>query len=202
MKRRAVYSLCGSAAVAAWLTLFAAGLLIDSKTYRAVINVAPATAIAADTPGSAEGGAHGARAGLPPFAWEAFGVSMLTYTPLNAALLVIFAGFIGGCASRLAYDGKVSTDPPGPNATVEERRAADRAMFLTETPVASMLRSFLVYLGILAGVYVAAGAPFEQATADQYVRFVGTMSLLAFVVGYDPTKFEDLLSMVPRPGAK
>jgi hypothetical protein len=75
-----------------------------------------------------------------------------------------------------------------------------RALFRTENPLASMLRSFLIYIGFIAGVYITGNAPFADPTTDQYVRFVGTLSLLAFVVGYDPTKFQDFMSFVPRPG--
>ena len=105
---------------------------------------------------------------------------MLVYTPLNAALLVMLAGFIGGCASSITYSGDDRRNP-----------------FLIENPLASLLRSFLIYVG-----FITANAPFDAPTADQYVRFVGTLSLLAFVVGYDPTKFQDLLKMIPSPGAQ
>ena len=110
---------------------------------------------------------------------------MLVYTPLNAALLVMLAGFIGGCASSITYSGDDRRNP-----------------FLVENPLASLLRSFLIYVGFIAGIYITANAPFDAPTTDQYVRFVGTLSLLAFVVGYDPTKFQDLLKMIPSPGAQ
>ena len=41
---------------------------------------------------------------------------------------------------------------------------------------------------------MATNSPFANATADQYARLAGTVSFLAFIVGYDPTKFQDFIS--------
>jgi hypothetical protein len=179
----------GCAAVALWLGLFGAGLLIDSAGYRSVIVTKPVTIVAtADASAGAESGA-----GL--FHWNAFGASLLLYTPLNAALLTLLAGFVGGCASNITYCGQA------PSAS-EDTDARARHLFLVESPFASTLRSFVVYLGILAGIYVVGESPFDHPTASQYARFAGTVSLLAFVVGYDPTKFQELMKFIPKTTAK
>jgi hypothetical protein len=204
MNSTAIKGLVGCAAMVAWLGLFAAGLLVDSKTYRDRINPQPAVAVAAVV---GSGSAATGPGSVPPsslaprgFDWRAFGGAMLVYTPLNAALLVMIAGLIGGSASSITYGGKLATGVPGPDAPAGAVRAAQQAAFLTENPLASLLRSFLVYVGFMAGIYITSNAPFDNPTADQYVRLVGTLSLLGFVVGYDPTKFQDFLSIVPRPG--
>jgi hypothetical protein len=179
----------GCAAVILWFVLFGAGLLIDSKEYRERIVTHPAVATAGV---AAEGAAR------TEFHWRAFAASLVLYTPLNAAFLTLLAGFIGGCASNLTYGGPGT--PTGGNA--EDSENAVRMRFLTESPFASTLRSFLVYLALLAGIYITGNSPFEQATASQYARFAGTVSFLAFVVGYDPTKFQAFMSMSPRAGSK
>lgn len=182
----------GLAAVALWIALFGAALLIDSKPYRNRLSAIPPASVAATSgnPNLAQ-----------KFDWSAFGVSVLLYTPLNAAILTLIAGFIGGCASNITY-GSRQTRASGHESKDKEEREQIRQLFLTESPLASMLRSFMVYLGLIAGVYITTNDPFANPTADQYVRFAGTTSLLAFGVGYDPTKFQDLINLVPRLGSK
>lgn len=193
--------IAGCLAVLVWLLVFGAGLLIDSKPYRDRISPQPAVAIAASGVPEVAGSGQTPAVPLGPTSidWRAFGVTMLVFTPLNAALLVLIAGFIGGCASNITY-GAQST-PPEDQTPAQAELRMQRALFRTENPLASMLRSFLIYIGFIAGVYITGNAPFADPTTDQYVRFVGTLSLLAFVVGYDPTKFQDFMSFVPRPGS-
>src|SRR5437773_534777 len=144
----------GCAAVVLWFMLFGAGLLIDSKEYRErIVTHASATVAAASLdPGNPE---HG------EFHWSAFAASLVLYTPLNAAFLTLLAGFIGGCASNITYG-----QSGGPTAgRREDTVTSDRLLFLIESPFASTLRSFLVYLALLAGIYITVNSPFEQATA-------------------------------------
>jgi hypothetical protein len=200
-----VKGIVGSLAVLVWLVVFAAGLLIDSKPYRDRIRHQPDVAMAATMPtegtGSRPTPAIPAARTSDDVSWRAFGVTMLVYTPLNAALLVLIAGFIGGCASNITYSAQQSSmSPAGDGGPARVETQEQRVLFRTENPFASMLRSFLIYIGFIAGIYITGNAPFADPSPDQYVRFVGTLSLLAFVVGYDPTKFQDLISIVPRPG--
>lgn len=194
----------GSVALAAYLALFAAGMLVDSRPYRE--RIAPAAqATPASAPleagfGAAAAAAPGvSSAATPAFDAGAFLVSMALYTPINVALLTLLAGFLGGCASSITYSP--AQLPAG--AAVDDaaaKQAETRLLFRTESPFASMFRSFLVYLAFIAGIFITTSQPFENATADQYVRFAGTISLFAFVVGYDPTKLNDFLEFVPKRG--
>ena len=181
----------GCVAVIAWVLIFAAGILIDSEPFRkrVVTNHLVTDAATGATPLSPAVEAR--------LDWSAFGASVLFYTPLNAALLTLLAGFVGGCASRTTYG--VQTSEIG---SATDDRSRQHLLFLTERPSASMLRSFVVYLGLIAGLYIAGSNPFEVTTASQYVRFAGTASLLAFAVGYDPTRLQEFLGAVPRPGGK
>jgi len=54
---------------------------------------------------------------------------------------------------------------------------------------------------VIAGLYFAMDDPFKDPTPSQYMRLAGTLSLLAFVVGYDPTRIEQWLRLVPNPPA-
>jgi hypothetical protein len=68
----------------------------------------------------------------------------------------------------------------------------------TENPVASMLRSFIVYFIFVAGLVLASPQnPFSEATQDQYFRFAAMVSVLGFVVGYDPAVFNSLIRKLP-----
>lgn len=118
-----------------------------------------------------------------------FFFSLFTYTPTNAAMLAVMAGLVGGCAKWLfPPSGK------GPET------AEGEVLWVNEA--AAGLRGFVVYLAFLAGVYVAAESPFANPTPEQYARLSGTISLFAFVVGFDPTVFGQLMSMLPGPRAK
>jgi len=132
---------------------------------------------------------------LKPGYVTAFFAVILIYTPLNIGFLAIFAGLLGGRASRIAFAGLSSLgDPAGPAAadSIHPHR--------TESPFASMFRGLLVYLAVIAGMHVIADDPFQKPTPQQYVQLASTVSLFAFVVGYDPTKFREWIQRVPKPG--
>jgi len=90
--------IAGCLAVLVWLLVFGAGLLIDSKPYRDRISPQPAVAIAASGVPEVAGSGQAPAVPLGPTSlgldWRAFGVTMLVFTPLNAALLVLIAGFM------------------------------------------------------------------------------------------------------------
>lgn len=181
----------GCLALVAYLILFSAGMFLDSKPYlRTLKQSAPfglgATVAVAATDGETEE----PRAALPAIAFvTTFLWAMCLYTPTNVAFLTVIAGFLGGCASNITYSRPEATSVP-----------AIQAVFRRESPFASMIRSFIVYLAFIAGIYITTNAPFENTDANQYVRFAGTISLFAFVVGYDPTKFQDFIQWAGQRG--
>ncbi len=186
----------GIIAILIWFALFAAGVTIDSSPYR------EALAAAGTPPAGTEGAlAQGGDPGGTPertiklSKLRAFLGVIAFYTPLNVALLTILAGLVGGCASRLTYARAHGEIPQAGDAQQDLR-----TMFRIENPVASMLRSFLVYLAFLSGIFITTNDPFGSPTADQYVRLAGLLSFVSFVVGYDPTRFQEILSL--RPAGK
>jgi len=68
---------------------------------------------------------------------------------------------------------------------------------MNENPYSSMLRGLVVYFAFLAGVFVATATAFADnpVSPQQYALSVGVVSLIAFIVGYDPTVFRSLLSI-------
>lgn len=164
-----------------WLGLFGSGALIDSKPYRDALRGRPDSAV----PVAATASLTPAVNPTPPIHSKDLFLAILLFTPLNAALLTLSAGLIGGCASNITFSRQASAESAAP---------PEREAFRSENPLASMLRSFLVYLAFIAGVYITTNEPFENPTPEQYVRLAGTLSFFAFVVGYDPTKFRDFLN--------
>jgi hypothetical protein len=159
----------GVACIICWIVLFSAGLFVDTKPFRDEL-------------------AKSFDLG------DLFRVC-LCYTPTNAALLTCLAGLAGGISSRLTY-GRFVEDPLGIEAT-EKLTVAD-VLVRTENPVASMLRSFIVYFIFVAGLALASPQnPFSEPTQDQYFRFAAMVSVLGFVVGYDPSVFNSLLRKLP-----
>lgn len=176
------------AALASWIICFSIGAMVNSARFRYPLS-------------------------LGQDFWINIVPAILTFIPTNAAILSALSGLLGGCASNLTqlYHGytkeEAETLSPGP----ERNDALRRKRFMGEHPVISMLRGFIIYLVYLAGVQLATGTDFfvgtqpgDHETAIQgtlsYVRFAGLVSVIAFAIGYDPTRFESLLKNIPGVG--
>jgi len=118
------------------------------------------------------------------FTLASFGLYCLLYLPANAALLTCLAGFVGGISSYLTAS----------------KSSIPSSVFRSEHPFASMLRSFVVYLVFVAGITVSAPEnPFIDIKPGQYLRLAGLLSVLGFVVGYDPGAFKKILDGISWP---
>lgn len=168
---RTLLMMLGIASMLTWIALFSAGLLVDSKPYRDALAKQDVTV-------------------------HNLVLAALLYTPTSVALLSMLSGLMGGCSS-LMYDHEdleeqvKSAEQEGNQQLV--RRLTLRLSYLSESPFSSMLRGFLVYLAIISGILLAISNPFEVTSADQFIRLAGLFSVIAFVMGYDPTRFEDLI---------
>lgn len=117
----------------------------------------------------------------------AFLQALLVYTPTNMAILTLLAGFLGGCVSNVKYS--MMDDDERRNLTKEQDA------ILSETPLAATMRAFVIYLCLVTGLYAATNDPFKDSTPAQYARLAGSMSLVAFVVGFDPSRIKVWLRM-------
>jgi len=103
-----------------------------------------------------------------------------TYTLTNIAILCLLSSLLGALAAR----ADLNTDD-------EAEDAAD-----TSSPRNSaLLRGFLVYIALLAGVLILGDDP-TAPTQTQYVRLAGFTSVFAFVLSYRPALFGTLLQRV------
>jgi len=170
MKVRQLGIVCGTAGMLGWLTVFGVGMLVNSKPYRDQLS--------------------------GNFDWKILVKAIITFTPTNVAILAILAGFLGGCASLLMYGDYDPTTAANQNgkAPIDEGRLA----YLRENPIGSALRGFVVYLTFLAGTVFGANEAFATTTQDQYCRLAGAVALLAFGVGFDPTVFRQVISLVTK----
>lgn len=174
----------GGVALIVWLAIFSCGLLLETDQYRRYLSPEYYQKLQATAPQSP------ATERYSGSTVTAFLVTTICYTPTNLVFLTLLAGLLGGCSSNVVagVDGK--THP------VNDSRSL---MYLTESPWSAMMRSFIVYLSVIAGLYFVIDDPFKSPTPAQYMRLVGTLSVLAFVVGYDPSRIEQWLRLVPNP---
>ncbi|GAB3324927.1 hypothetical protein GCM10027299_22530 [Larkinella ripae] len=140
--------------------------------------------------------------------WDKLFLYSLTFTPTNTALLAALAGMLGGLASNLsAFNEKENTDVNELERDSFEYRSL---IYMTEHPLVSMFRGFLAYLILIAGTYVANFAmPGDNDTAkilsvspSSYFKFAVTVSLLSYLVGYDPSQLQRLIGSLNVGGKK
>jgi hypothetical protein len=158
-------ALLGSIGVMGWIVLFSLGMLIDSSQYRTTLTT--------------------------DFTWFKFIMTMLTFTPSNIAILCLVSAFTGGCASLLVITKakKVLGLDEANNAKTTSQ------IYMSENPFSSMLRGILVFFAFLAGVFVTSSNALSAPTAQAYTQAAGVVSMLAFLVGYDPSLFRTLVSV-------
>ncbi len=109
---------------------------------------------------------------------------LITYTFTNVAILCVLAGVLGALGAKAI----LVSDKQGEKVAVPD----------TTSPRSSaVLRSFFVYLALIAGVLFLGENPAEP-TQNHYVRLAGTISLAAFVVNYRPKIFGRVLERASR----
>lgn len=121
-----------------------------------------------------------------------FVLCLVCFTPVNMAFLSFTAGFMGGAFSNFY----VRSLPAEEKGRIGEQKPK-RKRYLEEPPLSSAIRGLLAYLCILAGLFVVISDPFKDPSSAQYLKFAGLVSAVAFSLGYDPSRFEGLLSIIP-----
>ncbi|MGA0555122.1 hypothetical protein ACO2Q8_00600 [Larkinella sp. VNQ87] len=139
--------------------------------------------------------------------WQNLLVHGLAFTPTNAAIMAALAGMIGGIASNLSahnkrrYLGELELDP------FESRSL----IYMTEHPLVSMFRGLLAYLILVAGSYIATftipvdtkdPSSIMGMSAASYFKFAVTVSLLSYLVGYDPSQLQRMIGSLSIGGKK
>jgi|GEM_PF-5874431 len=131
------------------------------------------------------------------------GAALVIWTPTNIGLLCMLAAFIGGCASynfkpngiemRIA-DAAARKTKEGEDALAKLKR---RYSFMYESPFISMCRGFFAFLVLLAVWHLFEDTVFKELAQDEgqerYRRMAAVFSAVGFTMGFDPTRFEDLV---------
>jgi hypothetical protein len=190
-----------------WMLFFSMGVLCDSSPYRIVTDSAyRQTVLSTKTDNDSARSASLIASAIrleqePPKFWStirAFFLGLSIYTPINLALLCFCAGLMGGASSRLSYELALGNSGPPSKMSVEDYSKI-QLHYLRESPLSAALRSFVVYLVLLSGFYLAVGDPFKDISSSQYLRMAGIVSCIAFAIGYDPSRFADLINSLPKP---
>lgn len=69
---------------------------------------------------------------------------------------------------------------------------------MNENPFSSMLRGMLVFFAFLAGVFITSSNALTSPTAQAYTQAAGFVSMIAFIVGYDPTLFRTFINLTDK----
>ena len=150
----------------AWIVFFSLGMVIDSSQYRTTLTT--------------------------DFTLFKFLMTLITFTPSNIAILCLASSFTGGCASLLVIRKAQKllglTDQPKSQVT-------SKIIYMSESPFSSMIRGILVFFAFLAGVFITSSNALSAPTPQAYTQAAGIVSLLAFLVGYDPTMFNSLINL-------
>ncbi|HEY2726278.1 MAG TPA: hypothetical protein VGI61_03835 [Parafilimonas sp.] len=160
-----IIAMLGSCGVISWIVLFSLGMLIDSSQYRSTLTT--------------------------NFTGFKFIMTMLTFTPSNIAILCLVSAFTGGCASLLVITKAQKALGLDEQITTK----SNSRIYMSENPFSSMLRGILVFFAFLAGVFVTSSNALAAPTAQAYTQAAGVVSMLAFLVGYDPTMFRTLINI-------
>lgn len=101
---------------------------------------------------------------------------VLCSTFTNPGILSCLAAFLGGVAKR------VQAESPPFDAGGDGPSAAAACM-------SAVVRGFFLYLVMLSGLLLLTTKAITDSTQEQYVQLAGTVSVLAFMVGYDADFF-------------
>lgn len=168
----------GTVLFLAWLLLFIMGMSLESSQYSKQL-------VGAD---------HSVN-------WSNLVTYGLLFTPTNGAILASLAGVLGGIASNLAANNKFRYATP--DLTDPHSDDFISYTYMTENPLVSMLRGFITYLIFIAGSYLTNfttsadtkdPTQFLGLTAAAYFKFAVSISLLAYLAGYDPSRMKGLIN--------
>src|SRR5437764_450587 len=105
-------------------------------------------------------------------------IVVFCYLPLNLVWLCAVSSLLGAFGNR----SNLTNDRAG-------RKLRDN-----DNPyLAALIRGFFAYLFLISGLLLLDDQPFTNPVAAQYVRLAGFLSLLSFVISYQPRFFNTLI---------
>ena len=150
-----------------WIIFFAAGLVIDTEPYRQGLAFQTSTTWSSKVSSSF--------------------VVLICYTPTNVAILCCLAGLLGALGSQVKLE-------PG--------SAPHEGLDKTHPLLSALIRGFFVYIVLISGTLILLPDPFPDPSIfgslaphdksnirELYIRLAGLVSLVSFVVSYNPKIF-------------
>ena len=110
-------------------------------------------------------------------------IAFTCYTVTNALLLACLASVIGELGAHVR--------PKEPPTTVDVKESR-------HPYVGALTRGFFIYLVSISGVIITMDSPLTSPTPQQYVRLAGLISLLSFVMAYNPLLFSKIFNHVAQ----
>ena len=152
-----------------WLCLFLAGIVVETKSYREAIS-----------------NHNSVSTGELVGAWF---ILLTCYTVTNIALLACCAGVIGKFSRRsLSFEtASINGLTPAPIATFRE------VLVFYSVAIA---RGFVIYLMLTGGLILLTTSAVTDSSPDEYIKLAGTVSILAFMAGYDAEIFKHALDRI------
>ena len=164
----------GGAVILIWLTFLAAGIIVNTQASRDIIS------------GTTES------AGFLPLLGAWF-VVLSSYTITNLAFLSCLAATGGEFCTRTR-----SIESAEPNEFAHASWSGYANIIARYT--AAGMRGFVVYLLVIGGFLLITNDAFTSGDPDtmqqRYIRLAGTLSVAAFMTGYDKTVFRKTLDRI------
>lgn len=159
----------GVSTICLWLCFFLAGIVVGTKPYRELIS---------------NGGVDSILEMLG--VWT---ILMTCYTVTNIAILSCLAAIIGKFSRRsLTYE----------SAALHGLASAPVAKF-GEVMVfysVAIARGFVIYLMLTGGLILLTTSAVTESSPEEYIKLAGTVSILAFMAGYDAEVFKRALDRI------
>lgn len=161
-------------AIIIWISIFIGGILINSKPYRQEIsnfNFISTNIENVDANMEVSTGNF----------FIALTVVIFSYTPSNLILLCMCSGLLGALSriAKLHIKNKNEEELPSDNIN----------------PLMSgVLRGLFVYLLAISGILLLNDSPITSPGQTEYVRLAGLLSILSFLLSYNPSRFQSFLA--------
>ncbi len=152
-----------------WLCFFLAGIVVETRSVRHAVSSSGKL-----TPSEMLG------------IWF---ILLTSYTVTNIAILACLAGVIGKFSRRsLSYEV----------ASLSQLRAAPIATFREVSVLYSVAiaRGFVIYLLMIGGLILLTTPVVTDSSPEEYIKVAGTVSILAFMAGYDAEIFKRALDRI------
>lgn len=166
---RASEVVIGVTTIFAWICLFLAGIVVETESVRELIS------------------SRGASTYMELLgAWF---ILLTSYTVTNYAFLACLAAVIGKFSRRsLAFESASNNGLT--RATVAK---FGEVMVLYSVAIA---RGFVIYLMLTGGLLLLSTSTVTKSSVEEYVKLASTISILAFMAGYDAEIFKRAIDRI------